>query len=57
MSSAIFTRSGPNRPESASGKRAWRGWTVRGNRGEAIGKIEEIYVAEETAAPDWALSE
>ncbi len=38
-----------------SGKLAWRGWTVRGRRGEMIGKIEEIYVAEETAAPDWAL--
>jgi hypothetical protein len=55
MSSAIFTRRGPNRHESASGKLAWRGWTVRGSRGETIGKIEEIYIAEETAAPDWAL--
>jgi hypothetical protein len=55
MSSAIFTRRGPNRSESTSGKLAWRGWTVRGNRGETIGKIEEIYVADETAAPDWAL--
>jgi PRC-barrel domain len=55
MKSAILTRGGSNRPDSASGKLAWRGRTVRGNRGEAIGKIEEIYVADETAAPDWAL--
>jgi hypothetical protein len=55
MKSAILTCGGSNRPDSASGKLAWRGWTVRGNRGEAIGKIEEIYVADETAAPDWAL--
>jgi hypothetical protein len=55
MKSAILTRGGSNRPDSASGKLAWRGWTVRGSRGEAIGKIEEIYVADETAAPDWAL--
>lgn len=55
MSSAIFTRRGPSTSENGSGRLAWRGWTVRGNRGETIGKIEEIYVAEETAAPDWAL--
>jgi hypothetical protein len=56
MSPAIFTRRGPNGGHvNASGKLAWRGWTVRGNRGETIGKIEEIYVADETAAPDWAL--
>ena len=51
MSSALFTRT-PSRPENAL---AWRGWAVRGRRGEMIGKIEEIYVADETAAPDWAL--
>lgn len=55
MSSAIFTHRGPDAPESGSGRLAWRGWTVRGNRGETLGKIEEIYIAEETATPDWAL--
>jgi hypothetical protein len=44
-----------NSRESGSGRLAWRGWTVRGNRGETIGKIEEIYVADEAAFPDWAL--
>ncbi len=51
MSSALFTRT-PSGPENAL---AWRGWAVRGRRGEMIGKIEEIYVADETASPDWAL--
>ena len=55
MSSAIFTRRGPDTPQSDAGRLAWRGRTVRGSRGETIGKIEEIYVAEETAVPDWAL--
>ena len=54
MSATLFTRSGPN-TENGSARLGWRGWTVRGSRGETIGKIEEIYVAEETSAPDWAL--
>jgi hypothetical protein len=55
MSSATFARRGSKAPQGGSGRLAWRGWTVRGSRGETLGTIEEIYVAEETATPDWAL--
>lgn len=55
MTSAIFTRRGSTSTPQPSSKLAWRGRIVRDEQGETIGTIEEIYVAEETAAPDWAL--
>src|SRR4051794_41961175 len=33
----------------------WRGETLRGNDGEKLGKIEEIYLDTETREPEWAL--
>jgi uncharacterized protein (TIGR02271 family) len=33
----------------------WRGETLRGNDGEKIGTIEEIYLDTETREPEWAL--
>jgi hypothetical protein len=54
MISAIVTRRGSGTPQT-SGRLAWRGRSVRDEQRELIGTIEEIYVAEETAMPDWAL--
>ena len=33
----------------------WEGQTVLDRRGEKIGKIEEIFLVEETGKPEWAL--
>jgi hypothetical protein len=35
----------------------WEGQTVLDRRGEKIGKIEEIFLVEETGKPEWALVE
>jgi uncharacterized protein (TIGR02271 family) len=35
--------------------RTWRGLQLRGNDDEKLGTIEEIYLDEETGAPEWAL--
>jgi hypothetical protein len=55
VTSAILAYRGSNGAPKPSSELAWRGRTIRDEQGETIGKIEEIYVADETGAPDWAL--
>jgi hypothetical protein len=55
MTSTALARIGDNRTSTVSDRLAWRGRGVRDSDGQRIGEIGEIYVADGTTTPEWAL--